>query len=97
MLFNKPYSDGDVITLKLTSGEEILASFNEETETYFVLRKPMVLVNSGQGAGIVPYILSSDEDANLRLMKNSVVVHTPTQSEMAKEYLSKTSGIQMNF
>lgn len=43
MLIDKGVSVGEVITLKLTSGEELVAKLTEETATYYKLSKPMVI------------------------------------------------------
>ena len=43
MLIDKGVSAGEVITLKLTSGEEIVAKLVEETATHYKLSKPMVI------------------------------------------------------
>jgi len=43
MLINKGVGVGEVITLKLTSGEEIVAKLAEETNDYYKLSKPMVI------------------------------------------------------
>ena len=40
MLIDKGVSAGEVVTLKLTSGEELVARLNEETATHYKLSKP---------------------------------------------------------
>ena len=40
---DKGLTEGDVITLKLTSGEEIVARMDKETDTHYRLTKPMVI------------------------------------------------------
>ena len=51
MLLEKPIADGDCITIKLTSGEEVLGAFSTETENGLVVDKPATisatLVSSG--------------------------------------------------
>ena len=37
-MFEK-YKDGDLITLKLASGEEVIANYKGEADSYIVLRK----------------------------------------------------------
>ena len=48
MLIETPYKNGDTVSLKLSSGEEIVARLDEETPTKFVLTKPMVLIMQAQ-------------------------------------------------
>ena len=57
MLISKGVSKGEVITLKLTSGEEIVAKLTEETDSYYKLSKPMVIGMGPSGPGLMPYLL----------------------------------------
>jgi len=41
MLMEKQYNSGDVVSLKLTSGEEILARISEDRIGEYYLNKPM--------------------------------------------------------
>ena len=43
MLINKGVSVGEVITLKLTSGEELVAKLVEETDSYYKLSRIQVI------------------------------------------------------
>jgi len=51
MFISKGVSAGEVITLKLTSGEEIVAKLAEETDSYYKLSKPMVIGMGQKGPG----------------------------------------------
>jgi hypothetical protein len=44
MLIEAPYKVGDVVSLKLSSGEEILGRLEAEVENNVTLKKPMVLI-----------------------------------------------------
>ena len=44
MLIETPYKYGDIVSLKLNSGEELVARMEEETPTEYTLFKPMVLI-----------------------------------------------------
>ena len=44
MLIEAPYKYGDTVSLKLSSGEEIVARLDSETPTEYTLKKPMVLI-----------------------------------------------------
>ena len=43
MFINKGVSVGEVITLKLTSGEEIVAKLVEDGAVYYKLKNPQVI------------------------------------------------------
>lgn len=95
MIIETPYKATDTITIKSTSGEEIVARFVDETDTQVVVEKPMVIMASGQGIGLGPFTFTINPDAKVRINKSAVMVLHKTDAEMAKQYVSSTSGIQL--
>ena len=95
MLIQKGVSEGEVITLKLTSGEEIVAKLAEETDSYYKLSKPMVIGMGKQGPGLMPYLFTVSPDRDVKLSKITVTVAEPTDTEFAKQFIESTSGIAL--
>jgi|TARA_R110002124_G_scaffold284619_2_gene462113 hypothetical protein len=93
MLIEVPYKIGDTVSLKLSSGEEIVARLKEEDATKFVLNKPMVLIAQAEGLGLAPYMFSVSPDAKFSILATSVSCIAKTQDEIAKQYISTTSSI----
>ena len=95
MLIETPYKNGDTVSLKLSSGEEIVARLEEETTTKFVLNKPMVLIMQQQGLGLAPYMYSVSPDAKFNILATTVSCVAKTEVDIADQYISSTSNIQM--
>jgi hypothetical protein len=95
MLISKGVAVGEVITLKLTSGEELVAKLTEETDSYYKLSKPMVIGMGQQGPGLMPYLFTVSPDADVKLSKITVTVAEPTDQAFAKQFLESTSGIKL--
>ena len=93
MLIETLYKIGDTVSLKLSSGEEIVARMDGETSTEFTLKKPMVLIMQQEGLGLAPYMYSVSPDAKFNVLVNSVSCIAKTQDEIAKQYISTTSNI----
>ena len=93
MLIETPYKIGDVVSLKLSSGEEIVARLDSETPKEYTLKKPMVLIMQNEGLGLAPYMYSVSPDAKFNVLVNSVSCIAKTQDEIAKQYISTTSNI----
>ena len=74
MLIDKGVSVGEVITLKLTSGEEIVAKLDSETPTHYKLSRPMVIGMGQQGPGLMPYLFTVDPQKVVGLLKTTVTV-----------------------
>jgi hypothetical protein len=95
MLIDKGVTEGDVVTLKLTSGEELIGKLVEDGPLYIKLGKPMVLTMNQQGIGMAPYLFTVNPDRDIRIFKNTVVVFEPTLKEFSDSYIQGTTGIKL--
>ena len=95
MLVDKGVAEGEVITFKLTSGEEIVAKLVEDGVAYYKLSRPMVIGMGAQGPGLMPYLFTIHPDKEIRLAKGTVTVAEATDEQFAKQFLQSTSGIQL--
>lgn len=95
MIIEAPYKQNDTVTIKTTAGEEIVARFVEENATTVTVQKPMAIMATQQGIGLGPLAFTVNPDAKIKLNKNATLFVHKTDSEMAKQYVSSTSGIQM--
>ncbi len=93
MLIETPYKDGDTVSFKLSSGEEIVARLDKEEADYYTLKKPMVLIAQEKGLGLAPFMFSVNPDGKFLLRTNSVSCVSKTQDEISKQYIATTSGI----
>lgn len=95
MIIDVPYKTQDAISIKTTGGEELIARFVEEDANTITIERPMVVMATQQGLGLGPYSFTVDPKAKFKLNKNAIVFVHKTEADMAKQYISSTSGIQM--
>jgi hypothetical protein len=96
MLIQTPYKSGDIISFKLTSGEEIVAKFEEETEKEFRVRNPLGMAMIGNGGyGLAPYMMTVDPKQSFTFRREAIVVINKTVDDTANSYIEATSGIQL--
>lgn len=95
MLIDKGVTVGEVITLKLTSGEEIVAKLVEETNSYYKLSRPLVLGHTPQGPGLMPYLFTVSPDKEIKLNKSAITVAEATDETFAKQFVQSTTGIAL--
>ena len=95
MLIDKGVSVGEVITLKLTSGEELIGKLEEETSTFYKLSKTQVIAMGPKGPGLMPYLYTVNPDKDIKLLKTTVTVCEATDTDFAKQFLEATSGIKL--
>ena len=93
MIIDKGLTAGDVVTLKLTSGEELGARLQEDHAEYYKLSKVMVIAMGQHGPGLMPYLFTAPQDATIKLSKSTVTVATLTEKSFATQYLQSTSSV----
>jgi hypothetical protein len=95
MLIDRGVAEGEVVTLKLTSGEEMVAKLVEDGAAYYKLSRPMVIGHTPQGPGLMPYLFTVHPDKEIKLQKNAVTVAEATDKQFADQYLQSTTGIKL--
>ena len=95
MLINKGISPGEVVTIKVVTGEEIVAKYVEETATGHKVSRPMVLSMTQKGLGMMPMLFTVDPDSDILINSASIVMLTVTEADFAKQYTTSVTGIQI--
>lgn len=94
MLIDKPYDVNSVISFKTVFGEEIISRIDSETDTHYVLKKPLVLITTPSGGlGLAPAAFSIPSANSIVLNKHAVALHGLTDTEIAGQYMEKTTGL----
>jgi len=95
MLISKGISNGEVVTIKMASGEEIIAKYVEETANGYKITKPMMLSVSSQGVGMVPYLFTVNPDTEIVINRSAVSVIVNTEADFSKQYLQAATGLTL--
>ena len=95
MLISKGFAEGEVVTLKLTSGEEIVAKLVEDGPLHYKLKNPQVIGMGPKGPGLMPYLFTVSPDKEIKLQKSTVTVAEPTDEQFAKQFIESTTGIAL--
>jgi len=93
MLIEAPFKNGDVVTLKLTSGEELVGKLVEEKADAYKIKTPLTLVMSPQGVGLQQYMFTVEADKAHLFPKSSVTIISKTMKQFADAYQQQTSGL----
>ena len=88
--------EGDIITIKLMSGEEVVARLREDKEDVLLVAKPRAVVNiPNKGIGLGPFVFTIPQDAEVEIFKKNVVCYAETEGGMARQYQEGTSGLTL--
>jgi hypothetical protein len=94
LLAKSKFSEGDIISLKLTTGEEVLGKYVSEDLSSFTLNKPLMLAMSKQGPAMMPLMMTVNPDKDFTINKSVVILQGETVKEIADQYTFQTTGIQ---
>jgi hypothetical protein len=95
MLISKGISAGEVVTIKTTAGEEIVAKLIEDGPLGVKVSKPLCLTATKDGIGLVPFLFTTDPNAEVTINKNSIMVMAVTIKDAADRYTEQTTGIKL--
>ncbi len=95
MLIDKGVCEGEVVTFKLTSGEELVAKLVEDGPVYYKLSRPMVIGMGQQGPGLMPYLFTVHPDKEVKLNKSVVAMAEATDKQFADQFIQSTTGIKL--
>jgi hypothetical protein len=98
LIQKKTVSAGDIVSLRLVSGEEVVAKLKELTDKSVVLTKPvsaqLVMNAPGQGGVVLmPFMLTIDEKTDIEVGLEKVVAMALSRKEAKDQYITQTSGL----
>jgi hypothetical protein len=94
MLINKGFTNGDVVSLKLVNGDELIARFEEETADTLTISKPLAITIGPQGLGMMPWMFLGNSE-KFKLSKTHVFTMVASKEDASKQYLEGTTGIAL--
>jgi len=95
MLINKGITPGEIVTIKTTAGEEIVAKLVEDGVLGVKVSKPLCLTATKDGIGLVPFLFTTDPDTEITINRSTVMVLAPTIKDAADRYIQQTTGIKL--
>lgn len=93
MLIEAPYKVGDVVSLKLSSGEEVIGSLEDENPSFYTLKKPLMVAATQQGLGLAPFMFTVNPESKVPVNRNNVLCLAKTDKDMASQYIQSTTGL----
>lgn len=87
--------DGDLITLKLSSGEEVIANYKSKADTYISIDKALVLMQSPQGLAFGTWFSTAKQDVPFNIAKDKITSVAHINDKIAEEYHKVFSKIEV--
>lgn len=95
MLLKKPIATGDVVSIKLINGDELIARLDSDDQDSVTVDRPLALTMQGGGLGMVPWVLLGDKDS-ITIQKAHIFAMVPSKKDAADQYVTGTTGIALS-
>jgi len=93
MLIKTPLKSGDVISIKIVTGEEVVTKLVSEANGNLTVSKPFVLGLTQEGVGFMPFMLGVDDISEITLPSTAILAHAIARKELKDAYIQNTTGI----
>lgn len=98
MLIEKKPGVGDMIAIKLVTGEEIVgrieANPSDAAPNDLTLKAPIGWMLTQQGVMPAPFMVTAEEKPTVTFLGTSIVSKTKPRKEISDAYIQITTGIQ---
>lgn len=96
MIIDNVIKANDVVSLKLTSSEEIVAKFVAENADGYILKNPLSIgVQHTGDVGASFFMLGYDKTKDITIRKPAVVSIIKSSPQLTTDYIKMTSNIQL--
>ena len=88
--------DGDLVTLKLVSGEEVIAKYKKSgQESYISIEKALVLMQGPQGLAFGTFFSTAQQDKPINIVKDKITSIAYINDKIKQEYDRVFSKIEV--
>ena len=87
--------DGDLITLKLPSGEEVIANYKSGEDSYISIEKALVLMQGPQGLAFGTFFSTAQQDKPINIAKDKITSIAYINDKIKEEYNRVFSKIEV--
>jgi len=84
-MFEK-YKNGNLITLKLVSGEEVIAKLKDLTSDYVSIDKALVLMNGPKGLAFGTFFATAEQNEPINIFRNKITSIANVNDKIKTEY-----------
>ena len=84
-MFEK-FKEGNLVTLKLASGEEVIAKFKSLADDYISIDKALVLMQGPKGLAFGTFFSTADQNEPINICRNKITSIANINDKIKQEY-----------
>jgi|TARA_B100001057_G_scaffold499247_1_gene609158 hypothetical protein len=90
----KEYKPNDLITIKLSNGEELLCKFLSTNEGYVEVEKGLVLMQGPQGIALGTFFSTANPEKAIKIASNNITAIAEINPKLKDQYNNVFSKIK---
>ena len=95
MIYNKKHENGEIVAIKLITGDELIAKLVEGDMDNIKLSKPMMLVHTPKGLAMSQFMMMQDIEDVIVIQTDKVIAITKANSVASGQYSQTVSSIKV--
>ena len=95
MIYNKKHEKGEVVAIKLVTGDEVIAKLVEADMDDIRLSKPMMLVHTPKGLAMSQFMMMQDVEDVIVISTDKIIAITKANSVASSQYTQTVSSIKV--
>jgi hypothetical protein len=84
---------GQTISMKLSSGDEVVGKVTGQTAEGFTISKPVILAASRDGLTMIPFMMTGNPEGEYLFKADNIMCVVETNTQVSDAYLQSTTGI----
>jgi hypothetical protein len=84
---------GQVISMKLTSGDEVVGKVSGQNAEGITISKPVILAASRDGLTMIPFMMTASPEGEYLFKINNIMCLADTNHQVSDAYIQNTTGI----
>ena len=85
----------EIYSIKLSSGEEVVAKITRADDTTVDLSDPVSVAPGPQGMGLMPSMFTADPGLQITLNTSTITMYCETADPVKMKYIEATTGIKV--
>lgn len=85
---------GKVVSMKMTSGDEVVGKVAGQTADGLNIAKPVILAASRDGLTMVPFMMTANPDGEYLFRAVNIMCVVDTNDQVSDAYIESTTGIK---
>ena len=85
---------GKVVSMKMTSGDEVVGKITGQTVEGLTIAKPVILAASRDGLTMVPFMMTANPDGEYLFKAHNIMCVADTNDQVSDAYIESTTGIK---